>query len=197
MLIRLLAVTFFVVGLAGFVAPFWIGSLTGVETVELPLAEIEDVSVANDGRIYFALMHLGRVQVYATDGTFIRNFSVRNSGGAFCLEIVESRLIVSVARRDEADEFDLDGKLVHGERPINEDQYRDACRNEASIRALDQALDAVTVKFTDGRSLRIERKLWHYLALGPFWSWFMFVIGMFLLPEWRRGVFRQLKLNRQ
>ena len=110
--VRLLSIALFAVGIVGFSSPFWLGMVKGIEVIELPLAEIEDVAVSDDKRIYFALMHLARVQVYDGNGRFIRNFEVETSGGMFCLDIDGDRLTVAVARRSAFDEFDLDGRRV-------------------------------------------------------------------------------------
>lgn len=191
--IRLLSAVLFVIGLAGFFAPFWLGQVKGVESFELPLAEVHDVAVAPDKRIYFALMHLGRVQVYAGDGTFIRNFEVRNAGGAFCLDIAGDRLTVAVARRDATDTFDLDGKLIFDNTPITEEQYDETCRSDPRIRSRDWAASGVTLTFVDGARLVLARQPWHYVALHPFWSWLMVMVALFLWPEWRRGIFDRIK----
>lgn len=193
MFIRLLSAALFIIGFAGFVAPFWLGSVKGIETLELPLAAIEDVAVAPDGRIYFALMHLGRVQVYNHGARFIRNVPVENRGGAFCLDIDGSRLTVAMARRDAYDVFDLEGLLLSRDTKITDRRYAEACRPDPHIKSVDWAVSEITLNFADGHRLVFPRQLWHYLALGPFWSWLMLAIALFLWPEWRRGILRQFR----
>jgi hypothetical protein len=190
--IRLLSAALFVIGLGGFLAPFWLGSVQNAGTIELPLVEIEDVAVAHDGRIYFALMHLARLQIYTGDGRFIRNIPVSNAGGAFCLDVTDNRLTVAVARRDAADTFDLDGHPSTFDTPIDEDRYHDVCRRDPRIKSVDWTVSEVTLNYTDGRRLIFQRQVWHYAALGPFWSWLMFAIALFLWPEWRRGVLKRM-----
>ena len=192
MLIRLLSAALIVIGLAGFVAPFWIGSVKSIGAIELPLVEIEDVAVAHDKRIYFALMHLARVQVYAGDGRFIRNFPVASAGGAFCIDVTDDRLTVTVARRDAADDYDLDGNPIGRDRFITEEQYYDTCRRDPRLRSVDWTVSEVTLTLANGNRLTFARQPWHYLALGPFWSWLMFAIGLILLPGWRRGILRRM-----
>lgn len=191
MLIRALALLLIVVGAAGFLAPFWLGP--SANSIELPLVEIEDVA-AEDDRLFFALMHLGHVQVYARDGTFIRNFHVDNAGGAFCLDGTDGKLTVAVARRDAADTLDLDGRPIQLNAPITEEQYSATCARDPDLRAVDESLADVTVFFADGRPpLTIKRRWWHYLAYGPFASWFLFALGLILWPEWRRAIWKRIR----
>ncbi len=190
--VRLLSIVLIIIGFAGFSAPFWFGAVKGAESIELPLAAIEDVAVGDDGGLYFALMHLGRVQVYSREGNFVRNFPISNSGGAFCLSIAGDRLTVAVARRDAADEFDLDGKPLSRDAHLTDGQYAEVCRRDERVRFVDWAVGAVTLTFADGRHVTLARQLWHYAALGPFWSWLMFMIGLALWPEWRRGIFNRI-----
>lgn len=177
MLIRILAVALIVVGAAGFLLPFW---LKGGQNTELPLAEIADAATAAD-RVFFALTSIGRVQVYSREGAFLYNFPVNNSGGTFCLDATADRLTVAVARRDAADTFDLSGRLLQSNQPINETQYDDACRSDPNIASIDRALTGVSVTFTDGRQpLTVHRQWWHYIALGPLGSWLLFALGILL-----------------
>lgn len=195
-LVRLLSIALFVIGGAGFAAPFWSGSVNVFEAVELPLADIKDVAIAHDNRIYFALMHLGRVQAYSRDGHFIKHFAIENNGGAFCLDIEGDRLKVAVARRHAFDMFDLDGKLLSRDTKISDSGYEQTCRPDPRIRSVDWAISKITLNFADGRRLTFARQLWHYLALGPFWSWLMFAIALFLWPEWRRGILEQMRRSK-
>lgn len=193
---RLLSIVLFVVGFAGFTAPFWLGSVKGVEAIELPLTEINDVSVSGDGRLYFALMHLSRVQVHDSQGRFIRNFAVDNSGGGFCLDIDGDRLTVAVARRNASSEFDLDGRQLSGDTRLVDRRYEDICKPDPRLRSVDWAVSEIMLTFADNSRLSIARQPWHYLALHVFLSWFFVVIALFLWPEWRRGVLKQLRRKR-
>lgn len=194
MLIRIVAILLVIVGAAGFTAPFWIDvAIKDVGGIEMPLVQIEDVAVSADNRVFFALTHLGRIQVYDRSGRFVRNFPINNSGGVFCLDLVDDRLKVYVARRDVADEFDLDGRSIRLNAPIDEKQYSAACRSDARVRSVESTFGAVTVALADGHPpLTFQRKWWHYLAFGPFGSWLMFVVGLFLWPEWRRAIFKRV-----
>lgn len=194
MLIRIVSIVLVIVGGAGFLAPFWIGAaIKDTGAIEMPLVEVEDVAASADGRMFFAIMHLGRVQVYDGAGKFVRNFPVDNGGGAFCLDLVGDRLTVYVARRDAADEFDLDGRTIRLNTPIDEKQYDTACRYDARVRSVESTFEAVRIAFADGRPpLTLARAWWHYLAFGPFGSWLTFAVGLVLWPEWRRAVLRRM-----
>lgn len=195
MFVRLISIALIVVGAAGFVAPFWIGAaFDDIGAVELPLVEINDVAVSDDGRVFFALNHLGRIQAHAPDGKFLRNFRVDNAGGSFCIDVAGDQLTASVARRDALDEFDLNGAPIRLNTPISDEQYDIACRRDPGIRFLDESFEAVTVAFADGRApLKLQRKWWHYFAYGPIGSWLVLVAGLLLWPEWRHAILKRIR----
>jgi len=180
MFFRLLSAVLFFIGLAGFTAPLWLGSVKGIETIELPLSHIDDVAVAPDGRIYVAVMHIGRVQVYDSTASFMRNINIENRGGAFCVEIADDQLTVAVARRDAYDVFDLDGRLLSRDTKITDRRYAEACRRDPRIKSVDWSVNEVILNFADGNRLNVARQPWHYLALGPFWSWLTLFIALVL-----------------
>jgi hypothetical protein len=194
MLVRIASIFLVIVGAAGFTAPFWIDSVVkDAGAIELPLVEIEDSAVSDDGRVFFALMPLGRIQIYDGAGKFVRNFPIDSSGGAFCLDVDGNRITVAIARRDAADEIDLGGRPLRLNAPIDEKQYSVACQSDPRVRSVERTWETVVVKFADDRpSLTLNRKWWHYLAYGPFGSWLMFMVGLLLWPEWRRAIFKRM-----
>jgi hypothetical protein len=57
---------------------------------------------------------------------------------------------------------------------------------------------SVQVRYIDNRPpLIIERRPWHLLALHPFQSWLMFMVGLFLMSWWREGVLRSMGFGRK
>lgn len=198
MVIRLIAITLVLIGAAGFFMPFLVGFVSDdPERLELPLAEISDIAVSADNELFFALMFAGRIQKYSGSGEFIDSFDVDSAGGHFCLDLAGDRLTVSVARRDAADEYDLSGSLIHKNIPVDESRFETSCKFDSKIRSIGYAFDRITLSFADGAApVIIKRKLWHYLAPGPFVSWAIFMVGLILFPEWRRGVIRMMRKRR-
>ena len=183
MLLRVVAFLFMFVGAAGFLLPAWIDcTVDDPVLVELPLVEISDIAVASDGSLFFALSHLGKIQKYDSNGGFIGSFPVNSMGGIFYLDVKGDRLIVYAGRRNEADEFDLAVKPVRLGLPIDQEKIEKAARLDERIQSLDKSLTAVTLTFTNNQPpIVIKRKPWHYLALGPFGSAAMLLIGPLLV----------------
>lgn len=195
MFVRLIAALVVLIGAAGFLMPFWIGSVPGIYNVELPLSDISDVAISNEGDLFFANTHQGRIQIYSRSGEFIRGIDVKSAGGLFCIDLHESELKVSVARRDAADILDLSGKIVRTDIPINEEDFRASCEKDAQF---DARLDRAIVSLAGAVDpITIKRKTWHYLALSPFASWATFVAGLALFPEWRRAVLTAFKRRKR
>ncbi len=191
MFIRMIAFILVVIGAAGFFMPFWIGAVVSdLSKLELPLSEVSDVAVSEDGEIYFALTFLGRIQKYSASGEFIQGLDVDSGGGQFCLTLAERELAVYVARRDAVDKYDLAGNVIRLNAPIDENTYRKSCIWDERVRSIDYSINKVSVLLSDANEpISIRRRLWHCFAPGPFASWLIFVVGLTLIPEWRRAVF--------
>lgn len=192
--IRAIAFILVVTGLAGFLLPFWIGVFGDLEEVELPLSTIDDIAISEDGELFFAISFLARVQQYSSDGKFLRGFDVSTAGGMFCLALTNEQLEAHIARRNAYDTFNLKGKPIRENSPADYVSMRNICQLDPQIELANYGLTSVSIKLKEETApIIINRKLWHYLVLHPFASWFMFVIGLFLFPEWRHGVFSMMR----
>ncbi|MEM9495479.1 MAG: hypothetical protein AAGA09_05710 [Pseudomonadota bacterium] len=199
MFLRILGVLLSTIGAAGFFMPFWIGLIFGdAYELEMPLTEISDVVMSENGDLYFALTFTSRVQKYSSDGNFEKNFKINAVGGFFCLEIIENDLVVYVARRGVVDRYDLDGNAISKNNPFDGYVYREKCKRSERIVDVKSTLEEVTVSLTDAQNpIVIERQPWHFIAFGPFISWLTFAIGLFLIPEWRHPIFSALTRSRE
>ena len=186
-------------GITGFLMPFILGSAFKDDTsIELPLAMVEDVAVSATGDVYFALMHSGRVQRYSASGRFLGSFEVRSAGGAFCIVINDGALQVHVARRDVTDLHDLSGRLLREHVSPDTGIKYFPCRGDPQVAGVSSDWRSVQVRYIDNRPpLIIERRPWHLLALHPFQSWLMFMVGLFLMSWWREGVLRSMGFGRK
>lgn len=181
-------------GAVGFFLPLILQSgFKGDNSIELPLASVEDVAVSSNGDVYFALMHAGRVQRYAGTGRFLGSFGVNGAGGVFCLDLRDDALHVQVARRDTTDVYALDGRLQRESVASDEGVKYFPCSGDPLVAEMTSTWSSMQVRFSDNRpALIIKRRPWHLLALHPFQSWFIFAVGLFLMSWWREGVLRAL-----
>lgn len=163
------------IGIVGFSALFWANSIIKDDAdFEMPLSMVSDAAVAPDGRIYVGIMPYGRIQVYAADGRFLRSFSVDAPSGSLCLDAMDAPPIPIEDPRVQTAEWIIDGLRVREFWPSR----RFECRVDPPVRSVSWWPTSVTVTFTDGRApLSLARAWWHYLALGPFWSFLMIAIG--------------------
>lgn len=187
------------VGAAGFFLPFILDiAFKNDNTLELPLAEVTDVAVSPAGDVYFALMHAGRIQRYTAAGRFVSSIDVKSAGGLICIAVVDGTLQVHVARRSATDAYDLDGRLLREQAAEDEGIEYLPCRRDEQVTGMTTTWRDVQVRFTGGRApLTIERRAWHLLALGPFYSWLIFAVGLFAMAWWREGVLRQMGFGKK
>ncbi len=196
--IRIVSAFLVVVGTAGFFLPFWFGSLgERAAEIELPVAQVEDVAVSPDGHLFVALIHAARIQKYTANGEFVLNFPVGSGGGTYCIAIAGDRLYVDVGRRRAIDELDLSGRPIKLDVPRGERTEPGGCELDEAILDVEETFTGLRISFVDDRaSLVIKPKYWHYLMWGPFGSWLMAIVGLFLWPEWRRGLLKMINTQR-
>jgi len=109
----LIALIFLAIGFGG-----WIGGLLINQGLinysnEVPLGHPSGLVVDEEGNIYIGLAFYGKIQVYNSDGVFLRNWHAGASGGAFNMAISENQnIIVSTARGDKQIVFDKLGKVI-------------------------------------------------------------------------------------
>ena len=178
--------------------PFWIGLVFGeAHELEMPLTEISDVAMSENGDLYFALTFAGRVQKYSSNGDFEKSFQINASGGSFCLAIIGDELAVYLARRDAEERYDLNGNSIRQSIPFNEFAYSEKCEWNEHIADVKSMLQHVTVSFANAENaITIERQPWHFIVFGPFISWITLAIGLFLIPEWRYAIFSAFARSR-
>ena len=78
-----------------------------------PLSDLSGIAIDSSGCIYLAVEGYSRIQVYTSNGDFIRSWHVRSAGGAFRIRMDENNLLHAVlVRPDLYDVFDTNGQLV-------------------------------------------------------------------------------------
>lgn len=103
--------------LAGFI--FGILSSTGGfnnTKFEFPLSDVSNIAIDNEGRIYCGLNFYSRIQVYDSNGKFIRNWYIDASQGGFVVEVDNHNdILVETYRGYMKYYFSANGKLLKTE----------------------------------------------------------------------------------
>ncbi len=189
-IVRTVAALFLAIGSIGFFAGFLVGNVVKFpEGFELPLGELKGIAVDSDGNIYCGTWYYSRVQVYDSEGNYIRGTFVDSAGGAFRIKINRNdELEVATARNDKLYRFGKEGTLVtelsdahhyfdeFGE--IGETQYHDKSQN-ATYQIRWSLLSAYVVKKSASRDTKvIVRTPFHkWLFQGPNPAWFFLLVG--------------------
>ena len=189
--IRAVAVLLGTIGFIGFMAGPVI-TLGGVEIpdeYELPLGDLEGIAVDSEGNIYCGAQFYHRVQVYDSEGHYIRGTFINSSGGAFRIRInPDDQLEVATARNDKLYRFEKNGTLVTELSDVGyyfdefgesgETQYHDV-RQNATYRIRWSPLGAYVVKKSASRERKVViRTPFHKrLFQGPCPAWFFAMVG--------------------
>jgi hypothetical protein len=188
--VHALAAMFLVIGFVDFFAGAVIGNVVKVpDWFELPLGDLRGIAVDSDGNIYCGTQYYSRVQVYDSEGNYIRGTFVDCCGGAFRIRISQNDgLEVATARNDKLYRFGKDGTLVtefsnvpqyfdeFGE--TGETQYRDQ-RHDTTYRIMWSPFGAYVVKRSASGEKRVivRTPFYKWLFQGPNPGWFFCMVG--------------------
>ena len=113
--VRAIAALLMAIGFVDFLAGVVIGNFVKTpDGFELPLGDLKGIAVDSDGNIYCGTQYYSRVQVYDSEGHYIRGTFVDSAGGAFRIRINQNdELEVATARNDKLYRFGKDGTLVN------------------------------------------------------------------------------------
>jgi len=90
-------IIFFVFGL-GIGSPV-LNKYTPLKSIRFPLGELFDFDIDSEGQFYCAVGSSGRIQVYSSEGNFVRGWFVRNLGGDFKVDIDSNDMVHIHTRR--------------------------------------------------------------------------------------------------
>jgi hypothetical protein len=79
---------------------------------QFPISNPSGFAVDRQGRVYLALPAYSRIQVYDSNGHFLKSWFVITAGGVFDIWIEEDLLHAVTARPNSHDVFNLDGQLL-------------------------------------------------------------------------------------
>jgi hypothetical protein len=206
--IRIIAVSFLVGGGMGFLAcPLTsvFGCRLGIlDSLELPLGQLEGIAVDFEGNIYCGLQSYSRVQVYNPEGEFLYGKFINCSGGAFRIRINEDdQLEVATARNDKLYLSEKDGTIVREWSDVGhyfsdfgktgETRFEDKRENVIYSRRGSLWDAHIFKRDSSGQETVIIRTPFHkWVFQGPLPAWLFFVIGGIMsvfASKWRqRGI---------
>ena len=189
--VRLGAVLLGTIGFIGlFAGPVITSGVVEIpDRFELPLGALEGIAVDSEGNIYCGVGYYSRVQVYDSEGHYIRGIFIDSAWGAFRIRInPNDELEVATVRNDKLYRFGKDGTLVaelsdvhhyfneFGE--IGETQYYDEKQNVTYQIRWSPFGAYVIKKSSSGQRIIIVRTPFHKrLFQGPFPAWFFAMVG--------------------
>jgi len=174
--------------------PGWITPET-----QLPLGDLHCIALDSQGRIYCGLGFYSRVQVYDSQGRFLRGWQVDAGGGMLRMNMTEDdRLEVEAGRRDRVFTFDPNGSVL-------ESHQMTAVQRESFDR-MDQlvATDSLGRTFAvrsqlfwprvvredqAGRTTVVSMPWYLWPIMGPFPAWgfaFAGILALGLTTIWQR-----------
>ncbi|NQX76958.1 hypothetical protein [Gilvibacter sp.] len=112
-LVRIFSGAFILWGLLNFIGASLISSGNINYNKELPLNGVEDFAVDSEGNIFLGLQDFGKVQMYNSNGQFIRNWQVDKSGGTFTLKITgKDELVIYSIRNNSLTYYNSLGSTI-------------------------------------------------------------------------------------
>jgi len=89
-------------------------------TAQLPLRDLHDIAIGQDGRIYCALQGYPRIQIYDPDGSFVKGINV--PGRPFHMWMGPEREVLNVMSSSNFITYGTDGVVI-AERQISKQEY--------------------------------------------------------------------------
>jgi hypothetical protein len=187
------AALFVAIGSIDFLAGALIGNVVKTpDGFELPLGDLKGIAVDSDGNIYCGTQYYSRVQVYDSEGHYIRGKFVDSAGGAFRIRInPNNELEVATARNDKLYRFGKDGTLVTELSDVGyyfsefgksgETQYYDEKQN-VTYQIRWSLLGAYVVKKSASgeRKVIVKTPFHKWLFQGPNPAWFFLMVGILM-----------------
>lgn len=185
--VTITALFFILIGFTGFVGGILITTSVIEFTKELPLGDTEGIAVDKFGRIYVGLGFYGKVQVYDSEGHFLRNWKVESSGGPFRVDLTkEQNILIATARGSKQIVYDSIGNILSN---IVIDRIYSRSNEPADIYITDQKVKyeiigyvfPKIVRTTLDKKIIVEQELLLKLMNGPLPAWLFAMIGVGLL----------------
>lgn len=160
---------------------------------ELPLGDADGIAVDGSGNIYLAVPSYQRVQVYDSNGDFIKGLHVDAHIGAFYIWIEDELLHVAVSRTDIHLVTNLDSKVLESSEVESFEEW-ESLWEKASVNRYKDA-SGNTYKFHDSKwfpkvtktvpsgdsVVLISNPIHFWLLKGPFPAWLFILCSMLMI----------------
>lgn len=156
---------------------------------ELPLGDIKGIVVDSSGIIYIGLGEYSKIQCYDNTGSFIRNWSIAASGGAFNIDLDQKQnIIISTAKGDRRIVYNNIGEIISTE--IIDNIYPNTINDrdifiseDGAIFKVDGQMFPIIIRenkdFSDSHIL-ISQPMILSMLKGPMPAWLIFAFGLIL-----------------
>jgi len=161
------------------------------EKTQFPLANPNGITIDNEGRIYLAIRAYGRIQVYSSEGDFIKGWFVDTYGGDFNIWIEDDHLLhVCTRMTDRHDVFDSSGQLIKSIEITSYDEEKRLFEKAGGLKEQDALGNTYTVKSsqwspqvtkttpTGHQEVLVKGRYYFALIRSPVSAWFVFIMGL-------------------
>jgi hypothetical protein len=170
------------------------GSQFPLPSLELPLGDVQDIAVDNDGNILLALGFYGRIQLYDSAGRFQRGWPAGARGGSFTVAFRNGAVVASYAsRRGSTVLFDRNGKRLSEQAEAAPPNHGGGASSitlpeGGTLQMQHRFLWPALVRQKDGITSTVVTGPWYLRPItGPLPTWLLIVAGSLLSREQPRG----------
>ena len=180
----ILSLLLILIGFIGFIGGGFITMGVINYEKEVPLGDIKGIVVDNEGHIYIGLGFYGKVQVYDTNGEFIKNWKAGASGGTFNIELTEDQnILISTARGDKQILYDQNGNVLSKKSNYNIYSNTKRPRNQFTTDR-GETYEVVggmfpkIIKTSPNNKMIVNQGLLLQIMKGPFPAWLIAALGI-------------------
>ncbi len=200
----LLTLPLIILGYIGWFGPFLGGALF---PNEVPIGHCLGVVVDHQNRIYLGEGFYGKIQVYDSEGNFLKGWPVDAAGGVFRMRLSDqNKLEVATVRTNRLLTYDANGQLLETKENVGRDLYDewsqvDECKyqdREGNLYEYQNILTfprVIKTSPTGHKSVIVSTSIRQWLFTGPFPAWLFGATGIGLMFFAFGNVIFSLKKN--
>ncbi len=162
------------------------------EKVQFPLTNISGITIDSVGRMYLAIQAYGRIQVYDSEGNFIKGWFVDTEGGRLGVWIEEDDDLLHVCTRvtGRHDVFDPNGQLLERHEITSPDENVRLFEKADGLEEQDNFGNTYIIKnpkwsphvtktTPTGRQIVLVKDSYYFwLMRSPMGVWFVLIVGL-------------------
>jgi len=163
------------------------------EKTQFPIANLSGIAIDNEGRTYLAIRAYGRIQVYSSEGDFIKGWFVDTEGGDFNIWIEDDHLIhVCTRMTDRHDVFDSSGQLIENIEITSYDEEKRLFKKAGGLKEQDAFGNTYVIQNRkwfpkvvktnlNGLDAPLIKSPYHFwLMYPPLAAWLIFATGLIM-----------------